>query len=154
LSAQFRVSMMRRKDQIGWSVYAPSREYSIGFIDHNLHISSSVRYLVNGTASVQRTVYHQSTLNLVLATRQRTVLVAALHRDASTTLCFSQVSQYPTWNSNGLPVRWPCADGLSSVPVARSFFDFFNLFLYQEKNINQRNSLQLGVSNKKNKHCN
>ena len=53
------VSTRRHRDAAGWhwhptrspsplSCYAHPREYSIGFTDHNLHISSSVRYL--GTA--------------------------------------------------------------------------------------------------------
>ena len=68
---------------------AHPREYSIRYTDHNLHTSSSVRYLstTQGMSLINieyfvclRTYYDKTCQALELATRKRIVWVAALHR--------------------------------------------------------------------------
>jgi hypothetical protein len=67
---------------------AHPREYSIGFTDYNLHISSSVRYFgtAHGMSSINIENFgclgfrHKTCKALELATRRRIVWVAALRR--------------------------------------------------------------------------
>ena len=100
---------------------AHPREYSIGFTDHNLHISSSVRYLVTtqGMSSINSIniesyckAYIKTCKALELATRKRIVWIAVLHRVCLENTLFLQSFPIPDMSDLELeraamaPRRW------------------------------------------------